>query len=362
MNVNRREFMSLAGLSAIELAHLMGSPSAAPAILDIAGIKLAGSLTDEELELKALCEFSLHEFIKTFWRFVEPDRPFIDGWHIQALCLHLEALYENKFDSLMVLCPPGVMKSLACSVFFPAWCWARNPAWRTMSFSYEQTLSTRDSLRCRMIIRSRLYRRLWPEAGQLKRDQDAKTRYENVANGWRIASSVGGRGTGEHPDCLICDDSAKAQDAMSERARESVKEWWDGTTSTRGTMRGVRRLVIQQRLHPDDLPGHIETNEPDDFVIVCLPMRAEPDRMKRTPLGWIDPRKPGELLWPGGFPEDKVRKVEKRLGSSLRIAGQLQQRPKLLEGGLFKGEWFRWEADMEPTEAERELDRLLRAG
>lgn len=304
----------------------------------------------------------MHEFIKTFWHCVEPELKFIDGWHIRAICLHLEALYEGVFDSLMVLCPPGAMKSLLCSVFFPAWCWTRDAAWRTMSFSYEQSLSTRDSLRCRQIVRSPLYGKLWPEASALKRDQDVKTRYENSANGWRIASSVGGKGTGEHPRLLACDDSAKAKDAMSERAREAVIEWWDGTVATRGAIHDVRRLVIQQRLHPNDLPGHILKNEEDDWVVICLPMRAEPDRMMPTPLGWTDPRKPGELLWPEGFPERRVKKVERRLGSSLRIAGQLQQRPKLLEGGLFKAEWFKDEEEIELSENDRELDRLLRAG
>lgn len=309
---------------------------------------------------RTLCEASLHEFVKTFWRFVD-DRKFIDGWHIDQICQHLQALYNGVFDSLLICCPPGVSKSLLCSVFFPAWCWTQNPAWRTMTACYEQNLATRDSQRCRAIVRSSLYRRLWPEAAELLRDQDSKTRYQNKAGGWRLATSVGGRGTGEHPSMIVVDDAMKAQDAMSERERQNVKDWWDGTIATRGAIRDVRRLVIMQRLHPDDLAGHIQKSDEANFVQIILPMRAESGRMKTTPLGWRDPRKPGELLWPEGFPEERVKKVERRLGSSLRIAGQLQQRPKLLEGGLFKAEWFRWEEGLEPTDGEQELDRLLRS-
>lgn len=298
----------------------------------------ADSLTTDEKTTKALCEFSLYHFMQTFWRYVEPETPFIDGTHIRALALHLEHLFYGTFESLLINCPPGVCKSLLCSVFFPAWAWTHNPTWRTMSCSYEQGLSTRDCRRSRQIIRSPLFRALWPEAGQLRRDEDQKTRYGNIAGGWRLGTSVAGKGTGEHPDLIVVDDPIKEKLAHRERERQNVNDWWDGTISSRGVMRNVRRLVIMQRLHQQDLAGHILENE-EDFVAIVLPMRAEKDRMKRTPIGWMDARQPGELLWPQGHDEGKVRKTERRLGTP-RASSQLQQRPIPLGGGMFKRTWF----------------------
>jgi predicted phage terminase large subunit-like protein len=111
-----------------------------------------------------------------------------------------------------------------------------------------------------------------------------------------------------------------------------------------------------QRLHEDDLSGHIieneikghGTDEPKKdgsaipaarWVHLCLPMRGEPNRMATTPLGWLDWREPGELLWPGAFSEVKVAELETEMGS-LRAAGQLAQRPVPLGGQIFHEEWF----------------------
>lgn len=168
------------------------------------------------------------------------------------------------------------------------------------------------------------------------------TRYDTDKRGWRIATSVGGRGTGEHPDIIVADDPHKVKEAESDTERTAAIRWWDGTISSRGKIRGVRRIVVMQRLHQGDLSGHIlETDAGvDRWVHLCLPMRYEPDRMKETSLGWSDHRtEPGELLWPAAFPERIVAELEREMGS-LRAAGQLQQRPVPLGGQLFHRDWF----------------------
>ena len=95
-----------------------------------------------------------------------------------------------------------------------------------------------------------------------------------------------------------------------------------------------------QRLREDDLSGHVL--EQGGYVHICLPMRYEPKRMVETPLGWTDPRKEdGELLAPKQFPDDKLKKVERSLGS-YGVAGQMQQRPAPAEGGILKAAWWRY--------------------
>lgn len=96
-----------------------------------------------------------------------------------------------------------------------------------------------------------------------------------------------------------------------------------------------------QRLHQQDLSGYVLDKEPG-WEHLCLPMRYEPDRMKKTSLGWIDPRRrAGELLWPDLHPKALVERTEQNLGS-LRSAGQLQQRPAKTGGQLFAETWFRF--------------------
>lgn len=290
-------------------------------------------------ETKELCEGSLHYFIKKAWPILE-EVDFIDGWHIAAIAAHLEALRRSEILNLLINQPPGTMKSLECAVFFPAWCWTTEPGMRFAYASYDVQLSIRDSVKCRHLIESPWYQELWGDRVKLVSDQNMKTLFQTTEGGWRLATSVGGRGTGEHPDIWFVDDAMKAGNAESQTEQESVIDWWCGTISTRGRVRGVRRGVVGQRLVVRDLPGYIIEHDKGEWDKIILPMRYEEGRMEPTRLGWTDPRtEEGELLWPEAFPEKLVAEIEKDLGS-VRAAAQLQQRPTPRGGGMFKRHWF----------------------
>lgn len=285
---------------------------------------------------------NLYEFVKQAWHVVEPDRDFIDGWHIKAICDHLTG---SKQD-LLINVPPGHCKSRLCSVFFPAWKWASNPSVRFICASYGQDLSTRDSIDCRSLVESPWYRERWGHAVHLTYDQNQKTKFSTTAHGWRMATSVDGRGTGEHPDYLLVDDPHNVKQAESTLERETCLRWWTDTMSSRGLIRGVRKVVIMQRLHCRDLSGLII--ERGGFEHICLPYEYESARMATTSLGWNDPRTiPGEILWPH-VPQrmkDEFAKFAPRLK-----AGQLQQRPVPEGGAFFKRAWFKIVPDL-PAEA-----------
>jgi len=292
-------------------------------------------------------------FVEDAWPEIEPKEPFVANWHVDGICAHLEAVSRGEITQLLINVPPGCMKSLLVSVMWPAWEWATNAELRYLCVSYDQSLSTRDNRRCRDLVTSAWYQARWPHV-QLRSDQNQKTRYDTTATGWRIGTSVTGRGLGEHPDRKIVDDPHNAKQSESDAERQRAINFFDGTLSTRGTSRGAATIVIMQRLHQQDLSGHILAKEDAaDWVHLCFPMRYEPARMATTPLGFQDPRTTeGELLWPTLFPERKVRKTETDLGS-YRSAGQLQQRPASAEGGILKRhQWRYYEPNRFPTRPE----------
>jgi predicted phage terminase large subunit-like protein len=308
---------------------------------------------------KERAEQSLYEFVQQAWHVVE-DRPFIPGWHIEAICEHLEAVYEGTIRNLLVNVPPGHCKSRICNVFFPAWVWIRQPSARFLHASYAQELATRDSVDCRYIIKSFWYQHYWGSRVQLVDDQNQKIKFGTSQHGWRMATSVGGRATGEHPDYTIVDDPHSVEQAESDKERRSCLRWWDSTISSRGLIREVRKVVIMQRLHVSDLSGHILDR--GGFDHICLPYRYEPGRMQPTAIGWTDPRTvSGELIWPQ-VPQgmkDEFATFAPRL-----FAGQLQQRPVPEGGALFRREWFRIvrELPAEATVAVRYWDKAATDG
>src|SRR3954462_10814948 len=97
------------------------------------------------------------EFVSLAWATVEPARPFLANWHIDAIADHLQAVADGQITRLVINIPPGHAKSLLVSVLWPAWMWIRDPKWRALFASYAPELAIRDSVRCRSLIESEWY-------------------------------------------------------------------------------------------------------------------------------------------------------------------------------------------------------------
>lgn len=291
-----------------------------------------------------LNDLSLLEFVEQAWKVVEPASPFVSGWHIEAICEHLEAVTRGEIRQLLINMPPRHMKSLAVSVFWPVWTWTQNPAFRWLFASYAQSLSTRDSLKCRRLIESPWHQQKWGHLYRLADDQNLKMRFDNTATGYRIATSVGGLTTGEGGDAVVVDDPHNVLEALSDLKRERALTWWDQSMSTRlnDPATGVK-VIVMQRVHERDLSGHVL--EQGGYEHLCLPARYEPTTYV-TGIGWQDPRtEHDELLWPARFSEQDIAALERSLGS-YAAAGQLQQRPSPGSGGVLKRDWWQFYTEM----------------
>lgn len=283
-------------------------------------------------------ESSLIAFTRYAFPIVEPGVEFNDNWHLHAIAEHLEAVSTGEIKNLLVNIPPGCMKSILVSVMWPAWEWLLNPTLRYLGASYGVDLAIRDAMKAKEIITSDWYSDRWGSRVQIKQGQDQKVKYELNSGGWRIATSVGGRATGEHPDRKIVDDPHSAAQADSDAERLTALNWFDRTLATRGESRGARTVVVMQRLHELDLSGHILADV-GGYEHLCLPMKYEGSSHK-TSIGFTDPRTiKGGSLWPEMFNDESVARLEKTLGT-YATAGQLQQRPAPEGGGILKEDYF----------------------
>lgn len=345
-----------------------------------------------EAEARKLdAECSLLEFIKLLWPVLEPGREFVHGWAVEAICEHLEAVTRGEIRRLLINVPPGCMKSLTTNVFWPAWEWGpqNRPHLRYIGASYSADLTIRDNRRARMLVQSPQYVENWGERVQLLSDQNAKVRFDTSATGWKIATSVGGLGTGERGDRFIIDDPHNVKDSESEQKRSATLQWFTEVVPTRvnDAMRSAI-VVIMQRVHDQDVSGLILRNELG-YDHLCLPMEYEKKNRCMTPLKregqkservarlqrehdalprwctdqdladeavssplpptyapkWVElyPQdrrdEEGELLWAERFPEayleNDLKPSLRAWGGTYAEAGQLQQRPAPRSGGLF---------------------------
>lgn len=303
----------------------------------------------------------LHEFVVQAWHVLEPDTPFVDGFHVHAICNHLQAVTEGRIRNLIINVPPGHAKSLFTAVFWPAWVWIDTPEVRWLFSSYREPLVTRDSVKCRRLIESGWYQKRWGDRYQLTGDQNQKSRFENTRTGYRVVVPMSA-GTGERGDYVVVDDPHSVDQAESDAERRSAIEWWNGSMATRlNDFATGHKVVIQQRLHEMDLTGDLLSR--GGYELLRLPAEFEPELRCSTSIGWTDPRKEaGELLWPEKITQTNLQELKASLGS-YRYAGQYQQRPAPSEGGIFKRGWWRFwrpaHMDLPPVQVRTSDGELL---
>jgi predicted phage terminase large subunit-like protein len=307
---------------------------------------------------RADAESSLYEYLKAAWHIFDPA-PWQDGWCIEAIAEHLEAVVDGQIKRLCINIPPRCSKSAICSAALTGWTWAQQKHSHTsgpgVSFlyaSYREDLAIQDSRNCRRVIESDWYRARWGDRFSLTDDQNTKQRFNNDKGGYRMISSVESKGsTGFGANIIVLDDCNSAKEFESEAVTASTIDWFDGTLGTRLNNQKLGAVIqIQQRVGERDLTGHIQTKTKGGWDYLILPMEFETWRKSHvTSIGWSDPRtEEGELLWPERFDAEVVTALKDWM-MPWRAAGQLQQRPAPKGGGIIERDWWRmWESDQYP--------------
>ena len=288
---------------------------------------------------------SLSEFVVAAWPILNPSTPLVWGWHLWALCAHVEAqLLGSKpgkqwRQNLVINVPPGSSKSTITSVCATAWNWLRDPGWRVLCLSGNPDVATRDSVATRRLIESDWYQQTFRPNWKLSSDANVKTRFENTAAGFRQSKGWEAQVTGDRPHAIIGDDPIDAKEASSELARTRANSAWDLAIAGRiADMQTGTRTIIMQRLSEDDLSGHVLAE--GGWGHLKLEMERETQqsctcadcKSGETFIGFQDPRTAdGELLDPVRFPYSALAQEKHRLGGD--YDGQMQQNP-LPSGGI----------------------------
>ncbi|NIR31719.1 MAG: phage terminase large subunit [Gammaproteobacteria bacterium] len=292
----------------------------------------------------------------------------MEGWHVDAIVEHLEAVTRGDIRHLLINVPPGSTKTLTVQILWPAWEWICNqhprnerspdgfrPDVKYMFATYEADLARQKSLKCRELMESAWYQALFEERWQPNPAQWGAGLFANDKGGWRLATSVGGKATGMHPDRQVFDDPIKPQDVLggtkgkTKIVLENVWTWWTQTMSTRKADEHTARIGIMQRIHESDLAGRIIKE--GGYEVLRIPMHFESKFPCRTVLRrdaqgepekiWEDPRsEEGELMCPARFSVDECAQRKKDLGPQ-GYAAQEQQRPAPAGGALYKAHYFK---------------------
>ena len=282
----------------------------------------------------------LPEFIAQSWPIIEPATPYLDNWHIDLLCEYLEAVSAGEITRLIINIPPRYMKSNTVSVLWPCWEWTTHPALRYLFCSYAANLATKHSLDRRRILESEWYRSHWPHL-VLTSDQNEKAEYENSARGVMFATSVGGTVTGKGGNRIIIDDPLDPRRAHSEAQRTAANEFFDRSLTTRLNDKKRDAIVlVMQRLHDEDLTGHLLQRSADAWTLCKVPaLEDRPTVVSFPRSGRTIVRQAGAPLWPEREGAAQLAQMKVDLGST-DYAAQYLQEPAPPEGAMIKAEWW----------------------
>jgi len=307
---------------------------------------------------------SLHSFIRWGWLHAGLPGTFVDGWHIRTLCARLAAINRSGWGRQMWASPPRSSKSTVIDVFWPAWTWLQEEAdgalmgpWvQFLHVTHRDDLATRDSQRCRRLLKSDWYQELCQGKVRILPDADQSAYYALEGGGSRRAFGIRAAITGHDSDIQVVGDPIDVEAALSAVEREHVYFVWQEVLPSRFNHPTRNAQVLSaQRTHVADL--HALVLESEDYqrglwTYDCVPGVLDGE----TPYGCADdPRTVGDgkTYWPERFPT--VESLMALAKTQHARAAQIQQNPKQRGAGIFRNanwqfvsvepvglQWNRW--------------------
>lgn len=256
--------------------------------------------------------------------------------HLDLIDRVFRDIARGHSRKVLITMPPRHGKSRRAARWAPLWFLSRHPDRRVMIASYSADLADdhgrwiRDAI---VSYGSQLGLALHAGSKAANRFDLADPETGERLEGGLVTAGVGGGLTGKGAHLAIVDDPIKdAADAESPTMRKRLWEWWTSVLNTR-VEPGGSIIVIQTRWHENDLAGRIlEGEDASDWTVIDLPAICDSED---DPLG----REIGQPLWPIRYGLKALEKIRRAVGE--RVWWSLfQQKPRPLEGGVWKWPWI----------------------
>ncbi|RVQ69633.1 hypothetical protein EKN06_05590 [Croceicoccus ponticola] len=308
----------------------------------------------DALELRrlvdGLCRKHFGAFAQRAFSVLEPGR-IEPAMHIHIICRLLEKVFQGDVRRGLVCIPPRYLKTYLISIAYTAWTLGQNPKARIICASNGAQLAEKFSSDTLRLMRSAWYRRVFPNT-YLDPKKQSKVEIGTTAGGYRFATSVDATLTGRGADLIIIDDPLKANEAHSPTARQNSIDWFNSTVHTRfDHPKKGRIIVVAQRLHAEDLPGHLmEVGGWEELIMPAInPTKQVYDIVAG---GWKARFDAGRILQPSRHDENDLAQLKKQMGEH-DFEAQFNQRPVPPGGATFKEVWIkRYQTQPKPSQTE----------
>jgi len=288
------------------------------------------------LVFQALLAQDLMAFTEFAFGVVRPGVTFRPNWHHLAIAHKLSLVASGDSKRLIITLPPRSLKSVFASIALPAWFLGHHPHERVVVVSYSDLLSRTHANDFRCLVTDPTYQATFPGM-RLMRETDREI--VTTKRGKRLATSIDGALTGLGGNLIIIDDPIKLGDALSEAVRARVIEWYRSTLLSRADDKSKARIVVvMQRVHQDDLVGHLL--DQGGFDVLNLPAIAQREETYELGDGHTYTRQTGELLHPEHEPVSVLQELKREMGP-IAFSAQYQQSPTPPGGTIIRRRWLK---------------------
>lgn len=260
---------------------------------------------------------------------------------------------RSKKQNIVISIPPGHGKTDLCVRAFVSWCFTFIPHCKFIVSSHAAGLAEDNSVAIRNILASDWYRELFSSGAHINMRGDKagdRKNYFLTKEGGHVKSvGVGGGIIGfragtlsnDFSGAIIIDDPITHLDSYSPTMREECIKWLHGTIETRKAKTDTPIIIIMQRLHKEDLAGHVLNHDPENWEEIRIPALTN-----EGVAIWEDRKSTKSLL------ELKERNPEE-------FWSQYMQDPRTAANELINIDWFNRYTEEEFKENKRRITRCI---
>lgn len=300
-------------------------------------------------EKDAVIKFKLENDFLFFTRYFfknNYNKKFVVSGHHKKIAYKLQEVIDGKCKRLIINIAPRYGKTELAVKAFIAYGFAINPRCKFLHVSYSQELAVSNSedVRDNFILNPE-YDRFFNVG--LSPSSTSKKKWVTKSGGVLYATATGGQVTGfgagevdteedffnnykeanKFSGAIVIDDPIKPEDAESSLIRSKVNQRYESTLKNRVNSVNTPIIIIMQRLHEDDLCGHLLQEYGDEWDVLKLPCIDED----------------GKPLWE--FKHNLEWLESEREKNPVNFSRQYMQDPKSREGLLY-GEGFKTYASL----------------
>ena len=254
-------------------------------------------------------------------------------WHVQAMAHAVTEVAEGRCRRAIVTVPPRHLKSTVATVEHIAWRLGQDPTLKILLVSYSKALSKELLGKVRALMAHPWYHETFPWMAEPLRINRADL-VQTAAGGQVTATSFAAGFTGMGADLIIVDDPLRAQSSFSETQRERcIRTFDEGLRSRLNDPARGAIVVVMQRLHEEDLVGHLLAE--GGWRELRLPLVAEAEQDVPLSADRVEHRRVGTTLDPDRVPLEIAVEISRTVGSVV-YGAQYQQEPQPAEGALLR--------------------------